>query len=129
MNDATNPPKPALRWAGVAFSALATVMVSGSAALKLTGNPKLVDMLSQHLGFPTSVVPTIGALELLCIILYAVPFTAPLGAVLLTGYFGGAICAHLRVEEPSVAPFVIASLAWAGLALRNPKILGLFGRD
>lgn len=129
MNEATPTPKAALRYAGIALSALATVMVCGSAAMKLAGNPKLVDMLSQHLGFPTSVIPTLGALELLCILLYAVPFTAPLGAVLLTGYFGGAITAHVRVEEPFVAPVVIATIAWAGLALRNPKILGLFSRD
>lgn len=128
MNEATQSPKPAVRIAGVVLSAIVTVMVSGSAAMKLTSNPKLVEMLGSHLGFPTSVVPTLGALELLCVILYAVPFTAPLGAVLLTGYFGGAIAAHVRLEEPFMTPFVIAALAWSGLALRNPKIIGLFAR-
>ncbi len=129
MNDAAPAPKPALRWAGITLSTVATVMVLGSAAMKLTGDPKLVDLLTRQLGVPASVVPVLGALELLCIILYAVPLTAPLGAVLLTGYFGGAITAHVRVEEPFVAPVVIAALAWAGLALRNPKVIGLFSRD
>jgi uncharacterized membrane protein YphA (DoxX/SURF4 family) len=125
----TDSPKPALRWAGLALSALVTVVLCGSAAMKFGGGPQIMELLVQHLQYPASAVPMLAATELLCAILYAVPFTAPLGAVLLTGYMGGAISAHVRVSEPFTAPFVIATLAWVGLALRSPKILGLFARD
>jgi uncharacterized membrane protein YphA (DoxX/SURF4 family) len=122
-------PKPALLWAGRTLSAVATVVLGFSAAMKFGGGPPIMELLEHHLQYPASVVPMIAATELLCAILYAVPFTAPLGAVLLTGYMGGAIASHVRVSEPFTAPFVIATLAWVGLALRNPKILGLFVRD
>ncbi len=129
MTDAATAPKPALRWTGIALSSIVTLMIGGSGAMKLTENPKLIEMLGGHLGFPAGVVTGIGAVELLCIVLYAVPLSAPLGAVLLTGYLGGAVAAHVRVGDPFVAPLVLGALAWAGLALRNPKILGLFARD
>jgi hypothetical protein len=122
-------PKPAFRWAGLALSGLVTVVLCGSAAMKFGGGPQIMEMLEHHLQYPANVVPMLAATELLCAILYAVPFTSPLGAVLLTGYMGGAISAHVRVSEPFTAPFVIATLAWVGLALRNPKILGAFARD
>jgi hypothetical protein len=67
----------------------------------------------------------IGLLELLCAVLYLVPQTALLGAVLLTGYLGGAVATHLRIGEPFVLPLVLGVLIWAGLWLRDPRLRGL----
>lgn len=76
-----------------------------------------------HLGLPLSLRPVIGVLELGCTLLYALPRTRPLGAVLLTGYLGGAIVTHLRVGDPlathTLFPLWIGALLWAGLLLRD----------
>jgi hypothetical protein len=73
---------------------------------------------------------TIGALALLCTTLYVIPRTAVLGAILLTGYFGGAIATHLRVGNPlfshTLFPIYIAVLFWLGLYLRDARVRALF---
>jgi hypothetical protein len=68
----------------------------------------------------------LGAIEICCALLYAIPRTAVLGAVLLTGYLGGAIATHVRVGDPSfVTPLVLGMIAWAGLYLRDPRLRAL----
>ena len=68
-------------------------------------------------------MPFIGLLELACVIVYAIPRTAVLGAILITGYIGGAIATHVRISDPAfIAPLFIALLAWAGLYLREPRL-------
>jgi hypothetical protein len=84
----------------------------------------------QRLGWSDHTLPTIGAIALLCTALYLIPRTALLGAILLTGYFGGAIASHLRVGSPlfshTLFPIYIAALFWAGLILRDNRVLALF---
>lgn len=78
------------------------------------------------LGFDPGVSVPIGLLELACLALYLVPRTAPLGAVLLTGYLGGAVCAHLRAESPLLSttlfPVYVGVAVWAGLYLRDARV-------
>lgn len=78
------------------------------------------------LGYPESVVIPIGIVLLVSTILYALPRTALIGAILLTGYLGGAIATQVRLEDPwFLFPAALAVLVWIGLATRNPKIARL----
>jgi hypothetical protein len=83
----------------------------------------------RELGFPPGQAFAIGLVELGCLVLYLVPRTAVLGAVLLTGYLGGAVCAHLRVESPLLSttlfPVYVGIAVWAGLYLRNGVVRAL----
>jgi hypothetical protein len=76
------------------------------------------------LGYPDGTVVWIGLILLVCTVLYRIPRTAILGAVLLTGYFGGAIATQMRLGENAwlLFPFVIGVLAWAGLYLRDDRV-------
>ena len=76
-------------------------------------------------GFPLGAVLPIGVVLLACTLLYAVPRTALVGAVLLTAYLGGATCAHVRLEQPFVFPIVFGILVWASLYLRSDKARGV----
>ena len=81
------------------------------------------------LGYPADSVLWIGGIELVCLILYLVPRTAVLGAVLMTGYLGGAVATHVRVSSPllthTVFPVYVALFLWAGLYLREPRLRAL----
>lgn len=83
----------------------------------------------RELGFPAWQSLPIGLLELACLALYAIPRTSVLGAVLLTGYLGGAVCAHFRVESAlfsaTLFPVYLGIALWAGLYLRNEKVRAL----
>jgi hypothetical protein len=76
--------------------------------------------------------PVIGTILLVCIALYVIPRTAPLGAILLTGYLGGAVASQLRIGKPllgfTLFPIYVAVLAWGGLYLRDPRVRALFAR-
>lgn len=78
------------------------------------------------LGYATHHIAIIGMLGLLSILLYAIPRTAILGAILLTGYFGGAIATHLRLDNPlfshTLFPVYLGILAWGGLWLRDERL-------
>jgi hypothetical protein len=81
------------------------------------------------LGYPEHAVAVIGAIELVCLVLYLVPRTAVLGAVVFTGYLGGAVATHLRIGNPLLShtlfPIYVAALLWGGLYLRDPRLRAL----
>jgi hypothetical protein len=83
----------------------------------------------RELGFPGWQALPIGVVELVCLALYAIPRTSVLGAVLLTGYLGGAVCAHFRAESAlfstTLFPVYVGIAVWAGLYLRNEKVRAL----
>lgn len=108
-------------WAGRIISGLVALALAGSAGMKFAGGPAADEMMA-HLGIPTGLAYALPFLELSCLALYLVPRTVPLGAILLTGYLGGAVFAHLRVGDAFVAPVVIGVMAWAGLALRDARL-------
>lgn len=98
-----------------------------------SGVPKFLDWegkteLMAKLGLPISLLPAIGTVEILVTILYLIPRTSFLGAILITGYLGGAILTHLRVNDPWYFPIIIGVIAWLGLALRQPLIFKLLFR-
>jgi hypothetical protein len=95
-----------------------------------SGVPKIFDFpgkneMMDKMGMPLSLLPAIAVLEIAVAVIYLIPRTAFLGAILLTGYLGGAVFTHLRIGEPWYFPIIIGVLAWLGLALRQPTIFHL----
>jgi hypothetical protein len=84
-----------------------------------------------QLGYPLPLAPVIGTILLICVVIYVIPRTAPLGAILLTGYLGGAVASQLRIGMPlltyTIAPTYFAALAWLGLYLRDNRVRALVG--
>jgi uncharacterized membrane protein YphA (DoxX/SURF4 family) len=122
----SEPPKPAVLWTGRVLSILPALMLVMSGVMKITHNPEAVDGFVHKFGFDEAVITPIGVLELVCTALYLVPRTAVLGAILLTGYLGGAVVTHLRIGEGAfVAPAIMGAVLWLGLWLRDPRLRDL----
>ena len=115
-------------WAGRVLSALPIAMLTLSSVIKLMHGPEFVSKWTDGLGWPESTLTGIGLLELLCVVVYVVPQTAVLGAVLLTGYLGGAIASHVRIGDPFVLPLLLGVLVWAGVYLRDERLRSLLPR-
>jgi DoxX-like protein len=95
-------PSKAQKWTGYVLSTLVVLFLLVDSVMKLLKLPVVLDA-SAKLGFSASVIFTIGVILLLCVILYVIPQTSVLGAILLTGYLGGAVCTHLRLGIPCLA--------------------------
>ena len=100
-------------WAGYIMSAIPVLMLLFSAAMKFAKPPPVMEGL-KHLGLPESLVFGLGVLEVACTLLYVIPGTSVLGAILLTGYLGGAVLAHLRVGDAFIGPVIFGVLVWGG---------------
>jgi hypothetical protein len=113
------------RWTGVVLSGLAVAFLAFDAAMKIIEIPAVVEA-SARIGYPEATLRPIGMTLLACVVLYVIPRTALLGAVLLTGYLGGAIATHVRVEDPlfshTLFPLYFAALIWGGLYLRDRRV-------
>jgi hypothetical protein len=124
---ATAPSKKR-RFGGIALTALPGLFLAFDACIKFTKIPGVLEQFVR-LGFAESLAPTIGIIELAVLVLYVVPRTAVFGAVLLTGFLGGAIVTHLRIGDPlfshTLFPIYIGTLAWLGLALRDDRVRAL----
>lgn len=116
-------------WAGRILTAIPVLFLIFDGIVKFTGIAPVKDSFTQ-LGYPQTLAFTIGALELICLAIYLIPRTSLLGAVLLTGYLGGAIATHVRVENPLFShvlfPIYVAALLWGGLLLRDANVRALF---
>ena len=110
---------------GYVLSALTVVILLADAGVVLFIPTQLQAEMSA-MGIPMSLGRSLGVIEVLVAILYAVPRTAVLGAILVAGFFGGAICTHFRVGELGSPAELVATaigiIAWAGLWLRNPRL-------
>jgi uncharacterized membrane protein YphA (DoxX/SURF4 family) len=116
--------KSVMTWAGRVISTLPVLLLLFSSSGKLLKAPQAVDEFTR-LGYPDSVIFGLGIVELVCAILYAIPRTAILGAILLTGYLGGAIATHVRVGDPVfniIMPVIIGVFIWAGVFLRDERL-------
>ncbi len=123
----TSISKPAL-WTGRILTGLVLLFLAMDITLKFMGVPEVAQAMTQ-LGWPvTSAVP-LAVLLLICGLLYAIPKTAVLGAVLLTGYLGGAIATHVRINDPlfthTLFGVYVGVLMWLGLWLRDPALRAL----
>jgi hypothetical protein len=112
-------------WAGRLASALAAFMLLSSAAMKIFATPETVAEFSR-LGYRADLLIVLAILEIGCVSLYLVPYTEFLGAVLTTGYLGGAVATHVRIGDPFLAPLAVGLLVWAGLSLRHRHIRALW---
>ena len=111
-------------WVGRVISAVASVLFLMSAFLKLRGGPELAKGIA-HLGIPEAMIVPLSILEISCVVIYLIPATAVLGAILLTGYIGGAICTHWRVGDPFFIQILLGMFVWLGLYLREDRLKAL----
>jgi hypothetical protein len=112
-------------WAGRVIGALVVAFLVFDGITKAVMVEPVVEATTR-LGYPEGTVSGIGLTLLVCTALYAVPRTALLGAILLTGYLGGAVATQVRVEDPwFVFPAFVGVLVWAGLFLRDKRIRAL----
>ena len=113
-------------WLGWALSLWPVFVVGASATWKLTRNAWYVGEFAR-IGWPGTTLTLLACLQLGCIVLYLIPPTAVLGAVLLTGYLGGAVAAYTRMGEPYpiLVPFSTSVIAWAGIWLRDGRLRAL----
>ncbi len=110
---------------GWIFTGLVVAFLLGPSAVgKFVDFPGKQEMFD-HIGFSIATIKAIGVLEIIVALLYLIPRTSFLGAILLAGYLGGAAVAHVRIGEPFFIPIVLGVLAWVGLALRNPILFRL----
>lgn len=106
------------------MSALPVLMFCFSAVMKFVQPAGFSEGMT-HLGIPVSHALGLGILELACTLLYLLPRTSVLGAILLTGYLGGATAIHVRVGDPFLMTIVLGVLLWGGLFLREPRLRAL----
>ena len=115
-------------WAGRIMSALVVIALLADGAVQLFAPAQVARML-QETGFAMDLTRVVGPIILACAILYAIPATAVLGAILVTGFLGGAICAHVRIGElgspPEIISLLLGAMTWVGLYARDPRIRGI----
>jgi len=112
-------------WASYVISAIPVLLMGLSGVLKLLKPASVVQGFGRF-GYPESLLVTLGIVELSCALLYIIPKTSVLGAILVTGYLGGAVATHARLLDWSfVTPFFCGVLAWLGLYLRDERIRAL----
>ena len=126
--NATKPVGVSRTRAGRVISAIPVAFLLFDSGIKFVGIQPVADSMTQ-LGYPLHLTLGIAVIELICLVAYLVPRTSVLGAVLLTGYLGGAIATHVRVESPLFShvlfPVYVAALLWGGLYLRESRLSAL----
>jgi hypothetical protein len=134
METFMQPTAPAVRvskkmlWAGRILSSLAVLFLIFDSVIKLVKPAPVVESFAR-LGYPESLALGIGVLEIVCTIIYMIPRTSIPGAILLTGFLGGAIATHLRIGDPFpthvLFPTYVGLLVWGGLFLRDGQLRAL----
>src|SRR5262244_2135532 len=120
QSDTANVSKKAV-WAGRIISALPVLFLAMDGVMKVV-KPAFVVDATVKLGYPESVIVLLGIVLLICVVLYVIPQTAVVGAILLTGYLGGAVATHVRVLDglfTIVFPVILGAMLWGGLYLRD----------
>jgi hypothetical protein len=112
-------------WTGRIISAIVVMALVADGATQLFAPARIASML-QETGFAMDLTRVVGPIILAGAILYAIPATAVLGAILVTGFLGGAICAHVRIGElgspPEIISLLLGAMTWGGLYARDPRI-------
>jgi DoxX-like family len=116
---------PRAQWAGRVMSAFVVVALVADGTIQLFAPTQIAGVL-QETGFAMELTRVVAPISLACAILYAIPATSALGAILVTGFLGGAICAHVRIGElgspPEIISLVLGATTWGGLYAREPRI-------
>ncbi|HEY0928569.1 MAG TPA: DoxX family protein [Gemmatimonas sp.] len=122
------PLAPLRLWGARIMQGIVVLFLAFDGIYKLIASPEAADATVQ-LGYPAGVLTSLGALEMVLLLIYLVPRTAPIGAVLWTGYLGGAIATHVRVGNPLFShvlfPIYVAVLLWGALYLRDRRVQAL----
>jgi len=114
-------------WAGRIVSAIPVLFLLADGASHILKPAAVVQAFAQ-LGYPLSTAVPIGIVAILCVAIYVIPRTSALGAILLTGYLGGAVSTHVRVGDPlfqTIFPVIIGALVWGGAYLRDARLRAL----
>ena len=118
-------------WTSRVITGIVALLLAFDAGIKLVQAKPAIEG-SAALGFGPTQVFVMGVIAFVCLVLYLVPRTAPLGAVLWTGYFGGAVVTHLRVGNPLFTHILsgvyVSTLIWVSLYLRDPRVRGLLAK-
>ena len=112
-------------WAGWILSLLPALMLLVGGVMDLVFKPQFVVEGMAQAGYAEGVIRPLGAVTVACVILYLIPPTAAVGAILLTGYLGGAVATHVRLGDPVVyyfMPAIVAAVLWTGLILRDRRL-------
>lgn len=112
-------------WTGRILSAIPVLVVLIGAVIKLMKPPEVVQSFAQY-GFPERLIVVVGLIELGCVIVYLIPRTAVLGAILMTALLGGATVTNVRVDNPAwIVTVILGVLVWGGLFLRDDRLRAL----
>jgi hypothetical protein len=118
----SSPVSKTALWTGRVMSALPVLLVLFSSVMKLMKTAAVVEGFARA-GVPERLIIPVGIIELVCVIVYVIPQTAVLGAILMTGLLGGATITTLRIGDPTYPmPVVLGMLAWGGLFLRDTRL-------
>ena len=124
-NDQAPRVSKAAWWAGWIISAIPILMMGVLGIVIMVFFRKMAEEGNVKYGYPAHVTVPLMIVEIVSVILYAIPRTAVLGAILLTGYLGGAVATHVRAGEPFFIPVIVGVLVWLGLFLRDPRLRSL----
>jgi len=119
------PNSKTLTWTGRVITGLVALMLIFSATMKFKNPPEVAEQFVGKLGYPEDLIFAIGIVELSCVLVYLIPQTAILGAVLLTGYLGGAVATHVRIHDNFAGPLIGGVLVWLGVYCRDPRVRAL----
>ena len=124
MQSSTTISKTAL-WTGRVMSALPVLLILLGSVMKLMKHPSVLEGFARA-GVPERLILPVGLIELICVVVYLIPRTSVLGAILMTGLLGGATITTLRVGDPTFPmPVILGMLAWGGLYLRDVRLRAL----
>jgi hypothetical protein len=124
----TDKGTPASVWVGRLLSALVILVLVADTIIDVWV-PGMIGAEMEKTGFPPALAPALGIVTFVCAVLYAIPRTAVIGAILVTGFLGGAICTHFRIGEigspPQLICLLLGVMTWGGLYLRDARIRAL----
>lgn len=122
----TFPVSKAARWTGHILGILPCLMLFFSASMKFIVPEGMAEHIAA-LGWSLPAIGWLGVVQLTCTVIYLIPRTAVLGAILLTGYLGGAVAAHARIGDlpTCLFPFILGVMLWGGIFLRDPRLRAL----
>lgn len=125
MPSQTHPVSKGIWWTSIVMSAIPVLLILMSSIMKLARLAAVIEGFTRT-GLPLRLVVPVGLIELLCVVIYLIPRTSVLGAILMTGLLGGATITTLRVADPTYPmPVILGMLAWGGLFLRDPRLRAL----
>ena len=117
--------KKVFLWTGWVLSSLVSAFMVMGFVMAMMSPPEMVKSFTNDFGYPKSAIIPLGIVEGIMAVLYLIPRTSILGAILLTGFLGGAVATHVRVEQVFIAPVIFGVVVWLGVYLRDSRVRAL----